>query len=1123
MMTPEQIAALTPDERRALLARMLAGGAAPAPAPPAPPPDAPRTYPASFAQERMWFMDQLQPGIPAYNLPVVLRVPVPMDEAILERVLAEVAARHESLRTTFRTGDDRRPVQVVHPPAPVPLTVIDLREMEKEAREEEAQRIAFVEARTPFDLAAGPVMRATLVRLAAEDHLLLLTLHHIVGDGWSLGVLFRELSMLYDAFASGRPSPLPPLPIQYADFAVWQRRQLSGAALEAHLAYWRGQLAGAPPLIQLPADRPRPPVASFRGGMVPLAITPETTERLRAAAQRAGATLYMTLLAAFGALLHRWGAGDDVVIGSPIASRTRSELEGLIGFFANTLVLRTRLEGDPPFLALLERVKQATVGAYAHQDLPFEKLVEELAPERSLAHNPLFQVAFSFQNAGSAQAAQAGSAPPPDAPDTGSGTAKFDLMLALGEAGGGVIGALEFAADLFDPPTVMRMADHFVRLVNAVADDPEARISTLPVMGEEETEHVVRTWNARRTEWDPADSAVARFDRQAAARPDAAAVVHEGAHLTYGALRARADALARRLRTLGVGPEQVVGACLERSPELVVAILGILRAGGAYLPLDPAHPAERLSYLLRDAGVRVVLTTEALRDSVPSDAEVRVVCLDAADADPVDDDAPLPLPAPESLAYVIYTSGSTGRPKGVMVQHRELAWLVSTMSYAEITPDDRVALATAPSFDPSVMEIFGALCHGARLVVFGRDEVLSGRGFVQRLRERTISVLYQTAPLFRQVVRQTSDAFRTLRVVMVGGEAIEGHWFREVLRGGPPRRLIHMYGPTETTVVSCYYDVRHPDGFALGPPIGHPVENTTQYVLDARLRPVPVGVPGELYIGGDCVARGYLGRPSLTAERFIPDPFGAVPGARLYRSGDLARWRADGEAEFLGRADSQVKVRGFRVEPGEVESVLAAHPDVGVCAVVAGHDAGGDARLVAYVVPPPGGRDAGVAELRGWMRERLPEHMVPAFFVPLEALPLMPSGKVDRGRLPDPEAARPALEEAFVAPRTPVEEAVAAMWGEVLGMERVGVMDNFFELGGHSLMCTQVASRVREAFGVELPLRAFFEHPTVAGLSLAIIRSQAEDTHGDDLADLLSELEALPDEEAQALLAEGSA
>jgi len=1030
--------------------------------------------PLSFAQQRLWLVDRIEPGSAAYNMPFPLRLRGELDVAALRASLDALVRRHETLRTTLAENGGT-PVQVIHPPAAMPLPLVDLRGLPAAERETAADRLAGAEAVRPFDLARGPLLRCTLLRLGEEDHVLCFTLHHVVSDGWSMQVLVREVSALYAAFGRGEEAQLPELPIQYADYAVWQRKWLTGAVLDEQVGFWKARLEGAPPLLEIPTDRPRPSTPGTASGVREFEIPPEAAGAVRALARAAGATPFMTLAAVFQLLLSRWSGQEDVSVGTPVAGRTRTELEGLIGFFVNTLVLRADLSGSPTFRELLGRVREATLGAFTHQDLPFEKLVEELQPERTLRHTPLFQAMFALQNnekgtlrLGPAQVEPLGG---------GEEIAQFDLRLSMEETDDALRGALFYRRALWDAETIGRMAEHFGVLLRAAAAEPDRPVAGLPLLPAAERAQVVEAWN--RTGSDFPDAPVhERFAAQVERTPDATALVAGELRLSYAELEREANRLAHHLRGLGVGVESRVAICLERSPELVVAELAALKAGGAFVPLDPAYPAERLTYMLADSGARLLLTREALTGRLPAH-EVPLVLLDR-DRDSIAAGSPeaprVPVPR-EATAYVIYTSGSTGRPKGVAIPHRGIPNLVRVMAGAhELSPESRVLQFASPGFDAAVFETFFTLCTGAALYLPPAGEVpLTGGELARWLTAREITNL-TLSPSALAVIPDEA-ALPTLRTLMLAGEALPpalaARW------SGRVPRLLNAYGPTEATV--CATIGAPLDGGEVS--IGRPVANVRTYVLDTEGAPAPVGVPGELYIGGAGVARGYLGRPELTAEKFVPDPFGGAPGARLYRTGDRVRWLASGELEFLGRIDQQVKVRGFRIEPGEIEARLAEHPGVREAAVLAREDAPGRQRLVAYLVPEKEGADLSASALQARLQEVLPEYMVPSAFVVLDGLPLTPNGKLDRRALPAPEY---TAEDGYVAPRTVTEEVLAGIWAEVLRVERVGVEENFFELGGHSLLATQVVSRARQAFGVEVPLKALFETPTVAGLSVRV-------------------------------------
>ncbi|GEJ57769.1 non-ribosomal peptide synthetase [Anaeromyxobacter diazotrophicus] len=1099
----------------------VAGEKRPVAAPPILPRPAGEPRVASFAQQRLWFLEELAPGTPRHNIPAAVRLAGSLAPAALARALAALVRRHEVLRTRLAPSGGL-PVPVVDEDAEAPLPVEDLSCLEEPAREARLRERLAELAREPLDLAAGPVLRARLLRLSPEEHVLSLVVHHAATDGWSMGVAVRELGALYQAAVAGRPAELAPLPLQYADYARWQRAWLQGDALEEQLGYWRERLRGAPPLLALPTDRPRPPVATDRGGHVRFLLPEALLRPLWRVGRAEGATPFMTLLAAFQVLLGRLAGQEDVSVGTPIANRTRAELEGLVGFFANTLVLRGDLGGDPTFRDLVARTRAAALGAYAHQDVPFEMVVEALQPRRALSHSPLFQVMFVLDDTPREPLRLPGLTLAPLEAETGS--AAFDLTLALAAAEGGLDATLEYNADLFDAATAERIAAQLRTLLAGIAADPDRRISALPLLGDDERRRLTSEWAAAPAP-EPADrSFAARFARQAAAAPDAVALTFQGRAVSYGELDRRAEHLARRLARRGAGPGALVGVSAERSVEAVVAALGVMKAGGCYLPLDPAYPAQRLAFMVEDSRVALLVTQPHLAARLPGIASVVLVDDPAAEEAGGTAEALLAAraPGPEDVAYAIYTSGSTGKPKAALLKHRGLVNLSEAQREAfGVGPGSRVLQFSPFSFDASVWELAMALGNGATLCLAPQEVLASSIELTALLREQRIthvtlppSVLAVLAP----------EELPELGTVISAGEACTR---KLVERWAPGRRFWNAYGPTETTVCAtmgpCSAEDARPPSIgkpianarayvldARPPSIGKPIANARAYVLDARQRPVPVGVPGELCIGGVGVARGYLHRPELTVERFLPDPF--QPGGRLYRTGDLARWRADGTIEFLGRIDQQVKVRGFRIEPAEVEAALRRHPAVRECVVLAREDRPGEARLVAYVehgdAPAPS-----AAELKAAVRAELPEHMLPTGYVCLAKLPLSPSGKVDRAALPAPEA---RSERAYVAPRTEVEEKLAELCAGLLGVERVGVEDDFFELGGHSLLATQLLSRVRDAFDVELPLRVLFEGPSIAQLAQAVETARAGRLDAAELAALVDEVEALPEEPAAA-------
>jgi len=1034
--------------------------------------------PLSFAQQRLWFLDQITPGSAAYNMPVAVRLRGPLDARALARSLSELVARHEALRTHFDSIEGV-PVQVVGPPPEVRIEVEDLAIEDEAERDGEAARLALDEARRPFDLRRGPLWRARLLRLSEEEHVLLLTMHHIVCDGWSIGVLVRELGVLYEAFTRGEESPLSELPLQYADYSVWQREWLRGETLERQLAYWRERLAGAPSL-EIQTDYPRTAWQTFHGAEVSAQLPAESLGALHELSRREGVTLFMTLLAAWQALLSRYSGQHDVSVGVPVAGRRHEETEQLAGVFVNTLVVRSDLRGDPSFAELLGRVREAALGAYAHQDMPFEKLVEELQPERDPSRSPLFQVMFSMQNT-PAEVLKLGEVEA-GAQQTSLSVTKFDLTLVAAETGDGLQVRLEYNTGLYAAETGQTMLRHFIRLLEGAAARPERPLSSLPLLGEGECDEILRGWNRTAADY-PRDACLHElFEAQVGRDPDAPAIVRGAEAMTYGELNRRANQLARRLRDSGVGPEVTVGVCAEHSPEVLVALLAVLKAGGRYLPLDPDSPPQRTALMLEDAGAAVLLTRRELAPA-PGAFDGRTFLLDAdwGEVAGLDGSDLTPAAGPANTAYVIYTSGSTGRPKGVMVSHRSAVNYVWWAKDAYLRGERLgFALYSSLAFDLTITSIYVPLLTGNPVHLYPPDGPLPPVADI--LREGKAGVVKLTPGHLALLSGQDWRASGVRRLI-VGGEALETGLARQIWEAfGGRVELYNEYGPTEATV-GCMIHRFDPDrdrrAFV---PVGRGAANARLYVLGERLEPVPDNVVGELYIGGDCLATGYLGRGGLTAERFIPDPFAAEPGGRLYRTGDLARRLRGGDLDFLGRRDQQVKVRGYRVELGEVEAALSAHAGVRACAVEArageGVSGSGATRLVAYVVPE-GGALPNAGELRRHLHERLPAYMVPSEFVPLAELPLTPRGKIDRRRLPAPCEASAADHDVFVPPRTPTEEALARIWRELLGVERVGAFDNFFERGGHSLLAAQLVYRVRESFAVEAPLQAIFETPAL--------------------------------------------
>ena len=1072
--------------------------------------------PLSFAQQRLWLLNQLEPANPVYNRPLAFRLTGKLQPEVIERCLNEIVRRHEVLRTNFQDNGDEA-VQVISPSLTVDLPLIDLSHLPDREREAEALRQASRESQQTFDLTRGALLRTRLYRLGEQDHLLLLVTHHIVFDGWSDSLLLGEIAALYPAIISGSPTPLTDLPIQYIDYANWQRQQNDKATLDADLSYWKRQLNNSPPLLNLPTDRPRPAVRSCRGARKVFTLPAVLSKSLKELSSREQVTLFMTLTAAFNSLLYRYTGQEDILLGVPTAGRNRVETEPLLGVFINTIVVRTDLSGAPSFRDLLRRVRGVALSAYTHQDLPFEKLIDVLQPDRDLSRNPLFDVMFQLRNTPHHELALQGLRV--DCIDLDIGVAKFDLSLEVIDETERLVCRCEYSTDLFDSATITRMAEHFQTLLEGIVEDPGQNITTLPLLTPPERHQLLIEWNDTEADY-PADKSIHQLvEEQAERTPDAVAVVYANQGLTYRDLNAKANQLAHYLKKLGVGPDVLVGICVERSLEMIVGLLGILKAGGAYVPLDPSYPKERLDFMLEDTDVAVLLTQEHLL-KLFADQNRQVICLDrelndVANASP---ENPARSVTPDNLAYVIYTSGSTGKPKGVTIPHRGILRLLYGVDYVQLD-DHQTFLQLAPlSFDASTFEIWGPLLHGAKCVLYP-GSVPTPTELAEFLHQHGITTLWLTAALYNAVIEEAPQALLGIKQLLIGGEALS---VTHVLRGLallPNTQIINGYGPTEGTTFTCCYPIARDltDQPATSIPIGRPIGNTQVYILDQQRNPVPVGVTGELYIGGDGLARGYLNRPELTAEKFIANPFSTEVHARLYKTGDLARYLADGNIEFLGRIDDQVKIRGFRIELGEIGSVLAQHPAVREVVVLAREDSSGDKRLIAYVVanqqPSPA-----TNQLRNYLKEKLPDYMVPSAFVFLDKLPLTSTGKVDRKALPAPDQSRPELEESHVIPRTPVEEVVASIWSEVLNLETVGIHDNFFDLGGHSLKATRVNSRLCTIFKIDLALRLLFENPTVESLARAVVANETRPGQTERIACLHRELKNMSPDRVQMLL-----
>ncbi|MBD2410736.1 amino acid adenylation domain-containing protein [Nostoc calcicola FACHB-3891] len=1033
--------------------------------------------PLSFAQQRVWFLQQLEPTSRAYILSYAQRLTGKLDLDVLQQALDAIVVHHEALRTNFIKSPDGSPIQVVSTPRSVELKVI-------KATEEQAEYLLIQEAQCSFNLESDLMLRASLLQINEHEQILLLVMHHIASDGWSKGILWQQLAALYEAFLNSKPSPLAKLPIQYADFALWQHQWLSGEVLSNQINYWKTQLAGANTVLELPSDRPRPAVQTYQGSVQSLMLPQTLSASLKEFSHQQGVTLFMILLAAFGTILHRYTGQEDILIGSPIAGRNQVETEGLIGFFINTLAIRTNFSGNPSFRQLLAQVREVTLGAYSHQDLPFEKLVEELQPERDLSHSPLFQVMFAFHNTPSELWELPGLTVTPL--EVHNGTAKFDLTFNLEETSEGIKGGIEYNTDLFDATTIARMLGHFQTLLEGIVANAEQRISDLPLLTAAEQHQLLVEWNDTQTDY-PKNTCIHQlFEAQTARTPNNIAVIFENEQLTYQQIERRANQLAHYLIALGVKPEVRVGICVERSLDLIVALLGILKAGASYVPLDPAYPQDRLAFMLSDSQISILVTQQHLLETLPSH-QAKVVFLDT-DRDAIaahQQNSPQTYIAADNLIYTIYTSGSTGKPKGVQITHGNvLNFLTGMQQHLQLTNLDSLLSVTSLSFDIAVLEIFLPLTLGTKIIVVSREVAADGLKLLQQLNNSGATVMQATPVTWRMLLEVGWQGNPQLKI-LCGGEALPQNLASQLCQRGA--EVWNLYGPTETTVWSTIHRIEQQEALIT---IGRPIANTQIYILDKYLQPLPVGVPGELYIGGVSLARGYLHQPKLTAEKFIHNPFSCNSQTRLYKTGDLARYLSDGNIEYLGRLDNQVKIRGFRIELGEIEALLAQHPSIRQNVVIARADNPENQRLVAYIVPHPE-QTPTTDELRHFLKQKLPEYMVPSAFVLLDTLPLTPNGKIDRRALPAPDSARLDSENTYLAPRNELEFQLTEIWEQVLGIQPIGVRDNFFELGGHSILAVKLFWQIEKKFNKNLPLAILFQSGTVE--ALAQIISQEED------------------------------
>ncbi|MEL7038648.1 MAG: amino acid adenylation domain-containing protein [Cyanobacteria bacterium J06592_8] len=1056
--------------------------------------------PLSYAQQRLWFIHQLEPETSAYNIPIAWQISGNLNIAILEQSFNEIIRRHESLRTTFPSLSSSKPQQLILSEFRLNIPIIDLRLLSESSRDSEADRLAKQEAKKPFNINKDKLVRITLLQLGETKFILLLTWHHLIADGWSRGVLLKEFSAIYKAFSQHQPSPLPELQIQYADFAIWQQQWLSGEELKSQLSYWKQQLTNLPTL-NLPIDYPRPVHQTFRGKTDSLTISKEITEALKQLSRQQGVTLFMTLLAAFKILLHRYSRQNDIVIGSPIANRNRPEIESLIGFFVNTLVLRTDLSQNPSFQEVLNRVREVTSGAYQHQDLPFSKLVEELQPERHLSHNPLFQVMFQFQN--EAYQLQNSSNLALQIPHlqinqfwVDPESTKFDLTWHLIERESEILVVVEYSTDLFKLETITRVLGHFQMLLSEIITNPQVKLSNLSILTPGEQHQLLNEWNQTQTDNFVNCCVHHQFEHQVEREPDAVAITFNSDQsfknqtiITYKELNSRANKLAHYIQKRGVYPENLVGICIPRSPELLVAILAVLKAGGAYLPLDSNSPPERLGYMLSDAQVSVVLTTEKLNTEITKDIPSTPILNITENWNTISreiDSNPKTSVTPENLAYVIYTSGSTGKPKGAMLTHQGLVnYLNWAIQEYDLAQGEGSPLHSSIGFDATITSLFCPLLVGKSVFILSENQEIEALSAA--LSSETQFSLVKVTPAHLGILGQLlSDKSKVSQInsLIIGGEALLSESLSFWRKHSPKTKIINEYGPTETVVGCCVYEVPTQANLSGSVSIGHPISNTQIYILDPYLQPVPIGVPGELYIGGLGVARGYLNRPDLTAEKFIPNPFNTSKTQnRLYKTGDLARYLSDGNIEYLGRLDYQVKIRGFRIELGEIETVLTQHPEIQEAIVVAQGNSDHQ-RLVAYVTVPPMIADSELEiqnKLHHFLKTKLPDYMIPNAFMVLSTLPLTPNGKVDRKALPTVEEEM-KISSSYVAPSTPNEKILTQIWTEVLGRENIGIYDNFFELGGDSIQSISIIAKAIQA-GLKLTPRQLFQYQTIAELS----------------------------------------
>ncbi|MGD9898613.1 MAG: amino acid adenylation domain-containing protein [Calditrichaceae bacterium] len=1079
--------------------------------------------PVSFAQQRLWFLDQLEPGNSLYSIPAAVKIKGNFNKEAFNKSINTIIKRHSVLRTAF-IAIDGSPAQVISAEMDIKIPEVDLSGLDKQELDSQLNEIIISQTEKPFDLQTTPLIRASFLNLSKDETIVVLTIHHIVSDGWSMGVIISEIKELYPAYCLNKSITLPELPVQYADYAIWQRKWFRGNVLDKQITYWKNQLKDIPPLIEIPTDRPRPASRTYRGDHIIFNIEKEKVQKLEDFSLKQDATMFMTILSVFQVLLHRYTGQNDICVGSPIANRNRAEVAGLIGFFVNTLVMRGDLSGNPAFSFFLERMKKTILDAYANQDLPFEMMVEAVNPNRALNHSPLFQVMFVYNNT------TENAITLPDLEisliDIESRTSKFDIIMNLTETENILQGKLEYNTDLFNRDTMERLIGHFKVLIDSIIISPLSKISDLRMLTGEEFTHITTILNKPESWYDCGKFVHKLFEEQVEKSPSAVALVADKKELSFEELNTRSNRLARYLIRNDVLPGTFVGLSVNRVPELIIGILGILKAGGTYLPLDPGYPEERIRFMLEDSAAKFVLTQEQIAKNFPS-SNAELICLDTLwpEISQENDGNPDIKVTNDPPAYIIYTSGSTGTPKGVLISHQAIAnHCCDMIDHYEIKPDDHILQFASFNFDASVEQILPTLISGARLVLRD-DEIWPTIDFHKKIEKFDLSVINLPTAYWQQLALDWSShpewlPKNRLRLVIIGGDRMSGDtlelWRKTSLSD---IRLLNAYGPTETTITASTYEIPR-DFRGTNISIGRPRANREFYILDSNLYPVPVGIPGELHIGGSALAVGYLNQHELTAEKFIKNPFGKENGSLLYKTGDLARYLSDGNIEFLGRVDNQVKIRAFRIELGEIEAALNQCSGVSRSIVTAREDSPGTKRLIAYYITERN-QDLPVTELRGAIHKRLPDYMIPSAFIRVDQFPLSPAGKIDRGALPVPENLRPDLESAFVIPRTPTEKKIAAIAGQLLKIDKIGVYDNFFELGGHSMLATQFISRLRESFNVEIPLRSVFENPTVDGMMRVITESQSLGEDQEELENILSELEGLSEEEVQKIINSG--